>query len=183
MRVRLFLSAVLGSLALLGAGCDTVMPGPITLDEVVIQRDELPMAYQLVEETDDQEERIYRVVYALPDDSQIVRSEARRMDSREDAFEYLMAQADRMLAEGYEEERAKDMGDLNYSLSLLREDEMSNEYVMLFVEDDIAASVSVRGPRVIFGEMYALSRYMLHHIDNDHPTPTIDDWYSDDFLL
>jgi hypothetical protein len=72
------------------------------------------------------------------------------------------------------------MGDLNYSVSLLTEDEQQNEYVMLFVEDDIAAMLSVKGPRVIFGEMYALSRYMLYHIDDDFATPSIDDFYSKD---
>jgi hypothetical protein len=164
----------------LAAGCDAVMSDPVTLKDVAIHRNELPMAYQLVEEKDDEAARIYSIVYALPDNSQVIHSEARRFDSREDAFDYTMAEYARLTAMGYEEERAKDMGDLNYSVSLLTEDQQQNEYVMLFVEDDIAAMLSVKGPRVIFGEMYALSRYMLYHIDDDFATPSIDDFYSKD---
>jgi hypothetical protein len=97
------------------------------------------------------------------------------LGSREEAFDYVSAKAQELEAQGYEKERAKDMGDLNYSLSLLAED---NEYIMLFAEDDLAATVSVKGKQVIFGEMYAYSRWVLHHIDNDAPTPPNADSFS-----
>ena len=176
MRLRLALFALAAGVTL---ACGSGASAPRDLNLLVLQPGDLPDAYRLVEEGAQEGGAAYRVVYETPDGKKTIVSEVRRLDSKKESFAWVAAESARLTSDGYSAERAKDLGDLNYSFSRFREVE-DTEYVMVFAQGDMAAHVSVRGEGVIFGDIYVVSRYMMHHLDPSEPTPETSDELSEE---
>lgn len=165
------------ALAVLVSACGTMADGPKDLAQMVIQADELPAGHLLTESGYSADGQTYEVTFVAGGGRKTIVASVTKFESKSAAFDFVTSERKRFEADDYFTERAKDLGDLNYSLSRLGD---VNEYVMLFADGSYAARIQITGPGVIFGDIYVVARYIYRHLDPDQPTPRVNDQFSEE---
>ena len=157
--------------AALLAGCSSGSSGPISenLQDLVIQEDELPPLYEQMRGEFIDGEAGYLVEWQAPDKNRTVTSIVRRMPSSSDAADFVNARNQEYLKEGFFNDRAKELGNINYFVSQFTETAI--EYRAVLAEDRYVSEIMVAGDKPVFGECYVYTRYVYHHLKSNAPTP------------
>ncbi len=164
------------AVALFLGACSMASDGPKDLEKMVIQAEELPKGHMLTESGYSNNGQTFQVTYVAPSGTKTIVTSVTEFESKSAAFDFVTSESKRLQTEDYFPERAKDLADLNYSLSRLGD---VNDYVMLFADGKYAAKIQITGPGVIFGDIYVVARYIYRHLDPDQPTPRISDEFSE----
>ena len=167
--IRLLLLTGL-SAALLG-GCSSGSSGPISenLPDLVIQEDELPPLYEQMRGEFIDNEAGYLVEWQAPDKNRTVTSIVRRMPTSKDASDFVNARNQEYLKEGFSNDRAKELGNINYFVSQFTDTGI--EYRSVVAEGRYVSEIMVAGDKTVFGECYVYTRYVYHHLKSNAPTP------------
>lgn len=167
--IRFLLLAAL--CAALVAGCSGGSSGPISenLEDLVIQKGELPPLYEQMRGEFIDGDAGYLVEWQAPDKNRTVTSIVRRMSTSSEAADFVNARNQEYLKEGFFNDRAKELGNINYFVSQFTDTTI--EYRAVVAEGRYVSEIMVAGDKPVFGEAYVYTRYVYHHLKSNAPTP------------
>lgn len=145
-----------------------------TLEDIVVQPDDVPAVYELVEQSGSDEENSFSITYQVSSAtfSKTIECRVTRLSSASEAQEFVLSEARELLTgeEPYEEFGVEHVGDLTIQLQSTGDDTFS--FIALFSSGDTAGSVTLTGSPEVTSRVEALvlARIMLSHM-TDGPSP------------